>query len=105
MRIQQDKEFADLTNNCKAVRQRKRYNPADRRILITRTWIRASTEKKEGRIILIQCGSWSLTPTQQRYATTELECLAIVWAKQKCDFYPRGLPHFDIWTDHRHLVG
>ena len=36
---------------------------------------------------LIQCGSCSLTETQERYATIELECLAIQWAVSKCDFY------------------
>ena len=60
---------------------------------------------RKGELSLIQCGSRSLTPTQQCYATIELECLAIVWAIQKCDYYLRGLPHFDIWTDHRPLVG
>ena len=42
---------------------------------------------RKGELSLIQCGSRSLTPTQQRYATIELECLAIVWAIQKCDYY------------------
>ena len=37
---------------------------------------------RKGELSLIQCGSRSLTPTQQRYATIELECLAIVWAIQ-----------------------
>ena len=58
-----------------------------------------------GQLSLIQCGSCSLTGTQQRYATIELECMAIQWAVQKCDFYLRGLPNFDIWTDHKPLVG
>ena len=62
-------------------------------------------KSRKGELSLIQRGSRSLTPTQQRYATMELECLAIVWAIQKCDYYLRGLPHFDIWTDHRLLVG
>ena len=43
---------------------------------------------------LIQCGSCSLTPTQQRYATVELELMAIQWAVKKCDYYLRGLPNF-----------
>ena len=60
---------------------------------------------RKGELSLIQCRSQSLTPTLQRYATIELECLAIIWAIQKCDYYQRGLPHFDIWTDHRPLVG
>ena len=54
---------------------------------------------------LVQCGSCSITPTQQRYATIELECLAIKWAMHKCNFYIRGLPDLQIWTDHRPLVG
>ena len=54
---------------------------------------------------LVQCGSAALTPTQQRYATVELECLAIQWAVIKCDFYLRGLPHFEVHTDHRPLEG
>ena len=46
---------------------------------------------------LIQCGSASLTPTQTRYATIELECMAIQWAIQKCSYYLGGLP-----TSQRH---
>ena len=56
-------------------------------------------------ISLIQCGSCSLSETQQIYATIELECLAIKWAVNKCDFYLRGLPAFTVLTDHRPLVG
>ena len=29
-------------------------------------------KNRKGELSLIQCGSWSLTPTQQRYATIEL---------------------------------
>ena len=35
---------------------------------------------------VVHCGSKGLTPTQQRYSTIELECLAIVWATLKCSF-------------------
>ena len=42
---------------------------------------------------------------QQRYATIELECLAIKWAVNKCDFYLRGLTAFTVLTDHRSLLG
>ena len=49
---------------------------------------------------LIQCGSASLTPTQTRYATMELECMAIQRAILKCSYYLRGLPTFEVWTDH-----
>ena len=31
--------------------------------------------------------------------------MAIQWAIKKCKFYLRGLPTFDILTDHRLLVG
>ena len=44
-------------------------------------------------ISLITCGSKALTPTQQCYATVELECLGILWAVWKCEFYLKGLPN------------
>ena len=52
---------------------------------------------------IVRCGSKGLTPTQQHYSTIKLECLAIVWAVQKCSFFLRGLPSFCILTDHRPL--
>ena len=52
----------------------------------------------------IKCGSKSFPPTQQQYATIELECLAIIWAIQKCEFFLKGLPTFTVATD-RPLVG
>ena len=33
---------------------------------------------ENNQIVIVTCGSKSLTPTQQRYATIELECLAII---------------------------
>ena len=58
------------------------------------------------KLALIQCGSASLSPTQSRYSTVELECLAIVHAIQKCHYYYlAGIPRFEVWTDHRLLVG
>ena len=60
---------------------------------------------KDQALRLVMCGSKSLTPTQQRYATIELEALAIVYACQKSDYYLRGLPSFLVKTDHRPLVG
>ena len=54
---------------------------------------------------IITCGSKSLTETQRHYATIELECLTIWWAVSKCDFYLRGLPSFQVSTDHRPLEG
>ena len=59
----------------------------------------------DGSLSLITCGSKSLTPTQQRYATIELECLAIMWAIHKCAFYLKGLRGFTVLTDHRPLEG
>ena len=54
---------------------------------------------------IITCGSKSFTPAQQRYTTIELECLAIIWAIQKCEFFLKGLPTFTVATDHHPLVG
>ena len=65
----------------------------------------ALMQRKGEEHFLKQCGSCSLTPTQQRYATVELECMAIQWAITKSEFYLRGLPAFDVLTDHRPLVG
>ena len=31
--------------------------------------------------------------------------MAIQWATVKCDYYLRGLPTFQVWTDHRPLLG
>ena len=50
----------------------------------------------DGRFKLVTCGSKALTPTQQRYATIELECLAVHFAVTKCSFYLKGLPHFIV---------
>ena len=54
----------------------------------------------DGLISIITCGSKAFTPTQQRYATVELECLGILWAVRKCEFYLKGLPLFIVMTDH-----
>ena len=40
-----------------------------------------------------------------QYGTVELECLAIINAIQKCHYYLAGVPKFEVWTDHRPLVG
>ena len=58
-----------------------------------------------GRFKLVSCGSKSLTPTQQRYATIELECLAVYFAIDKCSFYLKGGTHFTVATDHKPLEG
>ena len=62
-------------------------------------------QRKGKKHTLIQCGSCSLTPTQQRYTTIELECMTIQWAIRKYKFYLRGLEFFQVLTDHRPLVG
>ena len=54
---------------------------------------------------LVECGSRSLTDTESRYATIELETLAITWALEKCRFYLLGCPSFNVLTDHRPLEG
>jgi hypothetical protein len=58
-----------------------------------------------GRLRLVSCGSRSLTPCQQNYATIELECMAIKWAVEKCEYYLRGIRTFNVVTDHKPLIG
>ena len=60
---------------------------------------------KEGTIGLISCGSRALTTAESRYATIELECLAILFALKKCRHFLLGMPHFKVITDHKPLVG
>ena len=55
-------------------------------------------------IRLIQCGSRSLSSAETRYATNELEGLAIYYAINDCKFYLQGA-NFTVITDHRPLVG
>ena len=57
------------------------------------------------RFKLVSRGSKSLTPTQQRYATIERECLAVYFAIDKCSFYLKGGTHFTVATDHKPLEG
>ena len=54
---------------------------------------------------VIQCGSCSLKPAEANYATIKLECLAIQWAVEKCQYFLRGCSDFSIQTDHRPLIG
>ena len=53
---------------------------------------------------LVQCGSRFLSDAEVRYATIELELLAVVWAISKCKLYLIGLQHFTLMTDHRPLI-
>ena len=54
---------------------------------------------------IVQAGSLSITPTQQRYAVVELEALGIVCGIKKCHYWLSGLDHFRVLTDHKPLVG
>lgn len=47
--------------------------------------------------------SAKLTPTQQRYMTTEKECLAVIMAVEKFKIYVQGV-HFTVYTDHASLL-
>uniref|UniRef100_A0A0P4VQ24 RNA-directed DNA polymerase n=2 Tax=Scylla olivacea TaxID=85551 RepID=A0A0P4VQ24_SCYOL len=58
----------------------------------------------DGQWRLVQCGSRFLADVETRYATIELELVAVVWAIAKCRYYLLGLPRFTIVTDHRPLV-
>ena len=58
-----------------------------------------------GKVKVIQCGSWSLFSAEKNYSTLELELTAIVWAVQKCNFFLKGIERFEVVTDHRPLVG
>ena len=59
----------------------------------------------DGRFHLVTCGSKSLTPTQQRYYTIELECIAVHLAVSKCSLYLKGCESFTVTTNHRPLEG
>ena len=53
---------------------------------------------------VIQAGSRFLSDAETRYATIELEALAVAWAIKKCRLFLAGIPCFQIATDHRPLV-
>ena len=50
---------------------------------------------------MIKCGSITLLDCQRRYATCEIEALAIMWAIKKCRYFLEGLPYFEVYTDHK----
>ena len=60
---------------------------------------------QDDKLRLIQCSSGSLTDAQRNYATIELECMTIVWAVEKCEYYLRGIHDFTIVIEHRQLLG
>lgn len=53
---------------------------------------------------LVDCGSRFLTDAETRYATIELEMLAIVFAVKKCRKFLLGRQEFDVITDHKPLI-
>ena len=62
-------------------------------------------KQPDGEWRVIQAGSRSLTDAETRYATIELELLAVAWAvSRKCRLFLNGMQHFDILTDHRPLI-
>ena len=64
-----------------------------------------SLEQKHGdKWYLVECGSRFLTPTESRYATIELEMLAVVWATRKCNVYLQGLTNYQVVVDHKPLL-
>ncbi len=61
--------------------------------------------KKGHKTRIVQCGSYALSDAQKNYSTIEVEALAIAIALEKCDYFLRGLEHFEIVTDHKPLLG
>ena len=59
---------------------------------------------EDGTLRLIQCGSRALSSPETRYATNELEMLAVQYAVKDCHFYLYG-GHFTLVTDHKPLLG
>jgi hypothetical protein len=61
-------------------------------------------QRDENGMRLIKCGSRSLSPAESRYATIELEALAIHWGIASCRYYLTGGPKFKVVTDHKPLI-
>jgi hypothetical protein len=64
----------------------------------------ALTQMDGDKRVLIKCGSRSLNGAESRYATLELEALAIKWAIASCKHYLMGGPVFTVVTNHKPLV-
>ena len=54
---------------------------------------------------MVRCGSRALRPPETRYATIELEALAVVYGIEQCSFFLQGAPSFTVVTDHKPLEG
>ena len=48
---------------------------------------------------VVWCDSTSLTPAQSRYSSIYGEHTAMVWAILKCQYWLRGIAHFQVFTD------
>ena len=60
-------------------------------------------QEHDGEDFPVAYGSRKLLPRECRYATIEKECLAIVWAIRKFEYYRYGRV-FEVHTDHKPLT-
>ena len=75
--------------------------PDDRFVLITdASDIGLGAVLSTERHSVVEFASWTLTATEQKYTTTEKECLGILWAIPKFRHYLIGA-HFTLETDHK----
>ena len=58
-----------------------------------------SQQAEDGKIHPVAYASWSLSPQERRYAITELETLAVVWAVSHFHAYLYG-HDVHVFTDH-----
>ena len=63
------------------------------------------TQPKDDKVIVLQCGSTTLSQAQRGYSIVELEMLSVVWSLEKCDYIVRGAHNVTIFTDHAPLCG
>ena len=63
----------------------------------------ALMQEHAGNDFPVAYASKKLLPREQNYSTIEKECLAIIWAVKKFDYYLYGR-QFEIHTDHKPLV-
>ena len=55
---------------------------------------------KDGKEQVVYYASKTLTDTERKYSTTELECYAVVWAVEKFHYYLDNGKQFKVVTDH-----